>query len=143
MRAIILLGLMLFADGPARASVSDQAGCFDWAIVGQVNRQTFLGVPASDSQHISMDAVYLWEVGVRHVVIGREAPPQLKVAVSSHTAPHRHATRRIVLFIKRVAGDQNLLIHWRALRSEPRTSLMDQVTARAEEAGLVRCPVGS
>jgi len=77
--------------------------CFDWAIVGRIEKQTFLGSPDLDLRpnEISLNGLFRWDVRPRQVVVGGPVPRRLEFETITHTFLVRQATRQVALFLAR------------------------------------------
>lgn len=130
--ALLSAAALTGADAPDR--------CFDWAVVGRVTRQTFLGVPRDPDGGLMVDGVYRWDVRVRAALMGEDAPRRVTVGVMAHTAWRSAATRRVVLFLRRDADGQMRLVGRNVLdRNAQRSEWAAKVAAMAAEARLVQC----
>ena len=131
--ALLIAGL----PGVARSQAAD---CFDWALVGRVERQVLLGVPAAGPDGIASDAVFRWEVEVREVVAGEGAPRRMTLAAVGHSPLPPQGARQVALFVARGRDGEPRLVRWAVLdRRAGRVGWRGAVTAKANELGAARC----
>jgi hypothetical protein len=136
----VLAGIALAISVPATAFAED-AACYDWAVVGDLNKQTCLGPPQVEPGEISLDCVFEWQVTVRRTIVGQQVPNTLTVRTIAHTYLIPRAARQVVLFLKRADQGGPLVVRWDVIPrdSEPAEWTRD-VTAKSHELDLARCP---
>lgn len=119
---------------------SQPAGCFDWAVVGKLDKQTFIGVPEAGPNEISLDAVFQWEVQVREIVVGKGVPRTMTLTTVAHTQLVPWAAQKVALFISNASDGKPLLVRWRVLdRHLQRPGWRRAVMAQAEELEIAQC----
>jgi hypothetical protein len=134
LRFIIGAAAALLSVFPAVAH-SEPTECFDWAVVGRLDKQTFLGVPEA-----SVDAVFQWEVQIREVVVGMGVPRKMTLATIAHTQLAPWAAQKVALFISSGSEGKPVLVRWGVLdRHLQRPGWRNAVIAQAEELGIAQC----
>ena len=138
---MLLAALLLAAAGavpPADAQAPPP--CFDWAVVAQLDHQTYLGVPRVPEGEISLESIFRWDVRVRLVVVGKDAPRRTQLVVRSHTKYRSWAARRMVLFLRKGDDGRIALVERDVIdRGLPRSGWREEVNKLITDRDLMRC----
>jgi hypothetical protein len=135
---------MLLAAAAAASPGDTPATCFDWAVVAQLDHQTFLGFPPIKEGEISLESVFRYDVRVRETAIGEHVPSHMRLIVGAHTELVPWAARRVVLFLRKDDGGHISVIARGGLdRRLPRAAWARKVNDLVSEYGLARCGLGA
>lgn len=114
--------------------------CFDWAVIGHVTGQSYLG----QAEQAPLDGVFALDIEVRQVIVGEQAPKRVRLGAVSHSEPAPVGSQAVALFLARGEDGATLAVHHGAIgRDVSRDRWASLVRQMAADEGLVRCGDGA